>query len=114
MIVVAQHTVHTIVASTMPIPGVTSEDAELKDLTRLLQSYRDEDGSINPDRAPPDMKALSHNMAQYMACTRPHICINTQQLLPLVQDLLQRLQDEQHKAQAGRASTGITIVPEPW
>ena len=43
---------------TMPVPGKSSEDAELKDLTKLLQSYRDKDGSINPDRAPPDMKVL--------------------------------------------------------
>jgi hypothetical protein len=31
----------------------------------------------------------------------------------LAQDLLQRLQDEQQKAHARRASAGITVTPEP-
>lgn len=32
---------------------------DMKDLTRLLQTFQDQDGSINPDKAPPDMKVTS-------------------------------------------------------
>ena len=32
---------------------------DIKDLTRLLKTFQDDDGSINPDKAPPDMKVSS-------------------------------------------------------
>jgi hypothetical protein len=40
--------------------GRGSDADELKDLTKLLQDYRDEDGSINPARAPPDMRVCAY------------------------------------------------------
>ena len=36
-------------------PGGPMPD-DMKDLTRLLKSFQDQDGNIDPDKAPPDMK----------------------------------------------------------
>ncbi len=53
------------------------EDSQFKDLSSLLRTFMEADGSINPDKAPPDMKVIKHLSQLSMVAKIPclgHMC----------------------------------------
>ena len=90
--------------------------AHMEDLSSLLKQYLNADGVINPDRAPPDMKVVTHPIPLLMTSST-HVHFQTLEMKDtndavVWQDLLIKLQDVQKLARTSQQAV-TTVTPEP-